>query len=390
MRTNVNSWIADLGPREYAFTAGLAIVLIAVLMLRHRRGVVRPVLILDGVFGVYLIFLAVVVFCPLPGLTPPPSFADVPAVWVNTTVDLHGFLGSGLDSQNRQNLLLLVPFGFGLPFVVRWRGWALIAAGAILPLGIEGMQLLVSLLVGWHYRSVDLNDWVANVAGALLGLAVFAELSWVLSRARPLATGDPQRQVRAHAVWATRRFREPGDIQPEAAHCRRTTRTAAVAALAVVSAAVLVRSMGPAETPAYGSACEGTVPAGAVTLTQGYSAYTDRGLLCLTYPGGSQATPTGSPEPILNSGERGIVTVVGQAPAATARAVVTLPDGRSTDAKLHRVEGLTGWLVYTAELGRADEATKDALGNPGAGPDPSSVRVEFLSADGLGMGQIPG
>ena len=382
MKTTASSWIVDLGPRDYAFTVGLAIILIAVLAFRHRHGARQPVLVLDGGFGAYLIFLAVVVFCPLPGLTALPSLAGAPAFSVSTTVDLHGFLAGGLDNQNLQNLLLMVPFGFGLPLVVRWRGWALIAACAILPLGIECVQLLVSLMVEWAYRSVDLNDWVANAAGALLGLALFAELSWVLSRARLQAAGDPQRQVRAQAAWATRRFRAPGDLQQEAAHRRRTTRSAAVATLAVVGAAVLVRSMSPSETPDYGSACEATAPAGTVTLAKGYSAYTDRGRLCLTYPGGSQSAPAGSPDRIVNPGNRGVVTIVGQAPAATSRAVVTLADGRSTDAKLHRVEDLSGWLVYTAELGRANKATNGRSGGFAAGTDPPSVRVEFLAADG--------
>jgi glycopeptide antibiotics resistance protein len=261
MTSNAGSWVADLGPRDYAFAVGLVLVLLVVLARRHRAG--RPALILDGLFGTYLIFLAVVVFCPLPGLTPPPSFAQIPAVSVNTTMDLHGFLGGGLDNQNRQNLLLLVPFGFGLPFVVRWRGWALVAASAILPLGIEGLQLLVSLGVGWRYRGVDLNDWVANTAGVLLGLALFVELTWALPRAR---------------------------------------------------------------------------------------------------------APAGSSNQIVNPDERG-VTVIGQAPAGTSRAVVALPDGLSADAKLHQVQGLSDWLVYSAELGRSSDGS-------------SSVRVEFFDADG--------
>ena len=71
------------------------------------------------------------------------------------------------------NVIMFVPFGVLVPLLwpradaVRWlAGWA---AGA--SLGIELTQFVLWVSLGSH-RTVDVNDLIANTAGALLGLLV--------------------------------------------------------------------------------------------------------------------------------------------------------------------------------------------------------------------------
>jgi glycopeptide antibiotics resistance protein len=71
------------------------------------------------------------------------------------------------------NSLLTVPFGFGLNFVAPVRAkdflWLSLAVG----LGIETIQLIVGLLLGYPYRIIDVNDAILNALGVLIGYGIF-------------------------------------------------------------------------------------------------------------------------------------------------------------------------------------------------------------------------
>lgn len=72
-----------------------------------------------------------------------------------------------------QNILLTMPFGFGLSFVSHRKGrdfwWIALAVG----LGIEAVQLFISLLLRYPYRVITVNDAIFNTAGVLLGYGCF-------------------------------------------------------------------------------------------------------------------------------------------------------------------------------------------------------------------------
>lgn len=76
------------------------------------------------------------------------------------------------------NVLVFAPFGFMLPVVWRpagtWRRVA--AAGRALSLAVETAQLGVSLLVGYACRVTEIDDVMLNVAGVLLGFALYRRL----------------------------------------------------------------------------------------------------------------------------------------------------------------------------------------------------------------------
>ncbi|MEE1942402.1 VanZ family protein [Streptomyces sp. TRM 70361] len=105
------------------------------------------------------------------------------------------------------NILMTVPLGFLLPLLsVRW-GSALRVGlcGAAVSLGIELTQLLLLALGGVHV--VDVNDLIANTAGALLGYLLF----------RTAADTRPVRALRP-AVPVSRR-RPPRAPAPTGRRC---------------------------------------------------------------------------------------------------------------------------------------------------------------------------
>lgn len=79
-----------------------------------------------------------------------------------------------------QNILLTVPFGFGISFVVPLRAkdfiWLVPAVG----LGIEGIQLLISLALRYPYRVIDVNDAILNALGVLVGYIIFRIFAWIM------------------------------------------------------------------------------------------------------------------------------------------------------------------------------------------------------------------
>jgi hypothetical protein len=109
------------------------------------------------------------------------------------------------------NVLMFVPFGVLLPLVwphlrsrnrsaARVLAWSLAASTAI-----ELTQLVQWITLG-NYRTVDVNDLIANTAGGLLGYAVLA-LTTSLSR--------PGCSPRASSPRSSRRPAESSSTRPD-------------------------------------------------------------------------------------------------------------------------------------------------------------------------------
>jgi glycopeptide antibiotics resistance protein len=77
------------------------------------------------------------------------------------------------------NILLTIPFGFGVSFVahVKQRNfyWIPLAVG----LGIEMTQLLISFIIRFLYRAIDINDVILNAFGVLIGYGIFRVFAWI-------------------------------------------------------------------------------------------------------------------------------------------------------------------------------------------------------------------
>ena len=71
------------------------------------------------------------------------------------------------------NILLTIPFGFGLPFISKVSFKKIAVLGFLLGVFIEILQLIIALMVGFTTRYVDVNDIIFNFSGVLLGYGVF-------------------------------------------------------------------------------------------------------------------------------------------------------------------------------------------------------------------------
>ncbi|GLY32289.1 hypothetical protein Kisp02_56540 [Kineosporia sp. NBRC 101731] len=325
-----------LGPEDVAFGAVLLLIVLTVLVLARRRGSGGRRLLAVGLFGGYLTVLALIILCPLPGERPPAAFFGeeaIPVLQISTELDLRGLLSSGLNDQNLQNLVLTVPFGFGLPFMVRRGALWLTVACLLVGAGLEGSQALACWAAGWSYRSIDVNDLITNDLGALLGLLLFALVNWWFSL-RPGPSG----------------------------------RTVAIGAPIAISLATVALAAGP--RPGFDPGinyCE-VVPA-ATTALDDYAVFEDHGVACLTSPQGFVALNPGDQTPFVDTSATGTMNIVGLAPAETSRVQAVLGNGSPVEAHLLRLDGLPDRLVYVAPTGSA-------------GTDDLTAEVTLFAADG--------
>jgi glycopeptide antibiotics resistance protein len=71
------------------------------------------------------------------------------------------------------NILLLVPFGFGLPFLTNYRMKKIVVMGALFSIGIELMQLITGFMAKMTFRIADINDVIFNTVGVAIGYLLF-------------------------------------------------------------------------------------------------------------------------------------------------------------------------------------------------------------------------
>ena len=71
------------------------------------------------------------------------------------------------------NFLLMIPFGFGLPFITNLRFKKVVVAGLLLSIVIEFLQLVTGIMANLTFRVADINDVIFNTVGVAIGYALF-------------------------------------------------------------------------------------------------------------------------------------------------------------------------------------------------------------------------
>lgn len=75
------------------------------------------------------------------------------------------------------NIILTVPFGFGINFVKSLRLRKTLLYGLFFSLSIECLQLFILFISRYLWRIVDINDIILNLAGVALGYGCFVLFS---------------------------------------------------------------------------------------------------------------------------------------------------------------------------------------------------------------------
>ncbi len=125
------------------------------------------------VFGVYIINVVSVVVFPFPVGYDISNFKPN----INLIPFDFGYCDPrGLELCIReiyQNILLTIPFGFGVNFIARIKPKNIFWLALVVGFTFEFVQLVISLLLRSPFRAVDINDLILNAIGVLLGYGIF-------------------------------------------------------------------------------------------------------------------------------------------------------------------------------------------------------------------------
>ena len=169
----------------YIYTSNLGIpmfpimllVLIVILFNQWRRKQNLPYIFFFTLFVVYLMYGIDKVLFPM---EISGSFSDamrrLPILSSVNFVPFYfgqfGLTAGGLKFL-LYNILLTMPYGFGINFLTRMNAKKIVRVSIFLGLGLEMAQLLLSLALRYPYRVVDINDAIFNAFGVLLGYGLF-------------------------------------------------------------------------------------------------------------------------------------------------------------------------------------------------------------------------
>jgi glycopeptide antibiotics resistance protein len=71
------------------------------------------------------------------------------------------------------NILLFVPFGFGIPFITNFHAKKIVATGALFSITLETLQFITGYIAKITFRIADINDLIFNVTGVVIGYILF-------------------------------------------------------------------------------------------------------------------------------------------------------------------------------------------------------------------------
>ncbi len=173
------------------FLCGLGVLCILLVILRRRKQS-SSFLFFFSVFWVYLLVVVGMILFPIPLLDPADVYSwRSPARLIFEKINLIPFDYSRYVYVPHMyiflrdvvaNILLTMPFGFGISFFIRVRAKWVPALAILTGVGIETSQLIANLILGLSYRSVDINDSIMNAIGVVLGYVIYRFFAWCYLR----------------------------------------------------------------------------------------------------------------------------------------------------------------------------------------------------------------
>lgn len=162
----------------FAVTTPLVLVaaLVVAVTVMWRNGVAPGRLLAGVLFTVYVVGVANFVILPL--RYDPELARAVGPISLDRLIELKPFFFPGGQPMSQEqlvlNVLLTVPFGFGLPFIGRIRARDVPLIGVLVGTAIELAQLTAdALYLALPTWSVDVNDVLLNAIGVWLGYIAF-------------------------------------------------------------------------------------------------------------------------------------------------------------------------------------------------------------------------
>ncbi len=158
-------------PPSYGL-AGIA-ALFAILIILRRRKRSGAYLFFFSIFWIYLLFVFSAIIFPIAPL--PESYSGIFRPSINLTPFYFGpcSMPEHCFENIVGNILLTIPFGFGVSFVLRLKPKDFLWLAILLGLVFETVQLIISFTFRSSFRIVDVNDVLLNAIGVWIGYGLF-------------------------------------------------------------------------------------------------------------------------------------------------------------------------------------------------------------------------
>ncbi|MBV1821263.1 VanZ family protein [Anaerosalibacter bizertensis] len=138
-----------------------------------------------SIFYIYMIFVLKYTIFPIPVDNEYLNIIRQDSRFLNN-INLIPFNFGLMDTLSYEqillNILLTIPFGFGISFITKITKKKIIFLGISIGLIIEGLQLLIGLIVNYAYRYVDINDIIMNFIGTIIGYLLFILFSNIFTK----------------------------------------------------------------------------------------------------------------------------------------------------------------------------------------------------------------
>ncbi|MCP1150681.1 MULTISPECIES: VanZ family protein [Bacillus] len=163
----------------YFIICGISLV---IFVYKFMRGTTSKILFLYYIlFSLYIASLVSLTFFPFPyqkklieimiedNLGSIHNFIPFKTIIVTLEFGLTTFI-----KQIIGNVILFVPLGFILPILFSFNQLRkVIYIGFLVSLSIELIQFVLDLIVGYNYRSFDVDDIITNTLGTLIGVIIY-------------------------------------------------------------------------------------------------------------------------------------------------------------------------------------------------------------------------
>lgn len=168
----------------FIFSSPIFLLFICIQLWR-KRGV--KLILLDALFFIYIVVMLSVTMFPIPfqgldeiGMNEGVKNNFIPFMSI---VDILTNERLSFAIKLRQvggNIVLFIPMGFFAPLL--WKGLRkyrkAIVFGFCSSLFIEGAQGFVSLILGFNYKVMDVDDLLLNTLGFIFGFTLFYAFRW--------------------------------------------------------------------------------------------------------------------------------------------------------------------------------------------------------------------
>lgn len=160
--------------REGIFLLGFAILVLYAIVMIFKK--VKPVnFFINLAFGLYLLMIVAICFFPLRikggGIDMLNSFIPFKSTIASLKESISNHTPYGLISVFG-NLIMLMPLGIFFDYYISERKRRMFGT-FLFSVAIETVQFIIGMLIGFNYRSIDIDDVILNTLGGIIACIVF-------------------------------------------------------------------------------------------------------------------------------------------------------------------------------------------------------------------------